>query len=97
MDPRLKTIALTLLGLAASGSAYFYGTGLHPHWWLTWLAPLPVLMLSPRLPFWYSAIMAFAAFVVQGLNMFTYYSWSRRYQWRSSSYLSQRFYLPQSC
>jgi apolipoprotein N-acyltransferase len=73
MDSKLKTIALTLLGLAVSGAAYFFGTGLHPHWWLTWLAPIPVLMLASRLPFWYAATMAFGAFVVQGLNTFSYY------------------------
>ena len=28
---------------------FFVGTGLHPVWWVTWLAPLPVLLLAPRL------------------------------------------------
>jgi apolipoprotein N-acyltransferase len=35
----------------ATGAALLYfGTGLHPIWWLTWLAFLPVLLLAPRVP-----------------------------------------------
>src|SRR5277367_828561 len=32
--------AFIILALAASAIAFFFGTGLHPLWWLTWLAPL---------------------------------------------------------
>jgi apolipoprotein N-acyltransferase len=73
MDAQVKTVALASLTVAVSGAAYFFGTGLNPHWWLTWIAPLPVLMFAPRIPRWHAASMAFGAFVVQGLNMFAYY------------------------
>jgi apolipoprotein N-acyltransferase len=36
------------VALIASAVLFFLGTGLHPVWWVTWLAPLPVLLLAPR-------------------------------------------------
>ena len=47
----------------ASGVLYFFGTGLHPHWALTWLAPVPVLVLALR-------VSARHAFLASGLAMF---------------------------
>jgi apolipoprotein N-acyltransferase len=47
----------------------FFGTGLHPTWWLTWLAPLPVLLVAPRLRAWLVFIIAALAWFVGGLNM----------------------------
>lgn len=38
----MRRILLTL----ASAVLMHFGTGLHPVWWLTWLAPLPVLFLA---------------------------------------------------
>ena len=38
--------------LITSALALYYGTGLHPTWWLTWLAPLPLLLIVPRLSLW---------------------------------------------
>ncbi|NUR92935.1 MAG: hypothetical protein HOY71_53440, partial [Nonomuraea sp.] len=40
----LERVLLTL----ASAVLTHFGTGLHPVWWLTWLAPLPVLFLARR-------------------------------------------------
>ncbi|MEU8251820.1 nitrilase-related carbon-nitrogen hydrolase [Nonomuraea sp. NPDC048916] len=40
----MERILLTL----ASAALMHFGTGLHPIWWLTWLAPLPVLFLARR-------------------------------------------------
>ncbi|GIH25854.1 apolipoprotein N-acyltransferase [Acrocarpospora phusangensis] len=40
----MERILLTL----ASAVLMHFGTGLHPLWWLTWLAPLPVLFLARR-------------------------------------------------
>ncbi|MCU1666462.1 MAG: hypothetical protein JWR58_6527, partial [Pseudonocardia sp.] len=36
------------VALMASAALFFVGTGLHPVWWVTWLAPLPVLLLARR-------------------------------------------------
>jgi hypothetical protein len=37
--------AAVAAGLASAG-AFAFGTGLEPHWPLTWLAPLPVLAVA---------------------------------------------------
>src|SRR4029077_18062465 len=39
-----------VIGAAITSAALFYfGTGLHPIWWMLWLAPVPVLAIAPRL------------------------------------------------
>jgi apolipoprotein N-acyltransferase len=41
---------VTVAAVLASALAFFFGEGLHPIWWLVWLAPLPLLLIAPRLP-----------------------------------------------
>ena len=43
-----KPFLITVAGLVSAAFAYL-GTGLHPIWWLLWLAPIPVLAIAPRL------------------------------------------------
>lgn len=64
--------AIAALALVSSAVAWFFGTGLHPIWWLTWLAPLPVLLAAPRLSRWTAWSLAFVAFVLGSLNMWNY-------------------------
>jgi apolipoprotein N-acyltransferase len=73
MDSKPKPILLAIAAFILSAVAWFFGTGLHPHWLLTWLAPLPVLLAAPRLPRWSAYAAAFAAFAIGGLNCWTYY------------------------
>ncbi len=40
---------LAALAVALSAIALWFGTGLHPVWWLTWLAPLLLLLAAPLL------------------------------------------------
>ncbi len=58
--------------LLTSSLLLFLGTGLHPAWWAVWLAPLPILLIAPRL----NALPAFGtaalAWVLGGLNMWHY-------------------------
>jgi apolipoprotein N-acyltransferase len=67
---------IALLGLAlaaiASAVALYFGSGLHPIWWLTWLAPLPVLAFAPRAPRWIAFAASLAAWAVGSLNMWHY-------------------------
>jgi apolipoprotein N-acyltransferase len=37
------------LAVLLSGAAFCLGTGLHPAWWLMWIAPVPVLLVAPEL------------------------------------------------
>ena len=43
-----KLFLICTAGLVSAALAYL-GTGLHPIWWALWLAPIPVLAISPRL------------------------------------------------
>jgi apolipoprotein N-acyltransferase len=55
-----------------SGSAFYFGAGLHPLWWLTWVAALPVLLLAPSLPWGWSLLVAFAANALGALSFWNY-------------------------
>ena len=64
-----------LLGIAAtlaSALCFWFGTGLDPAWWLTWLAPLPVLWLATRVRATAAALSAFAAALIAAGNQWHY-------------------------
>jgi apolipoprotein N-acyltransferase len=62
------TFALSI----ASALAFYFGTGLHPIWWLTWLAPLPVLWLAPRLPLRQAFVASLLASLAGWVNLWNY-------------------------
>jgi len=59
-----------------SAALFYFGTGLHPVWWLTWFAPIPILYLAGRdRAEISSAVLALAAFFASALgdlNMWNY-------------------------
>jgi apolipoprotein N-acyltransferase len=61
-----------VIATLASAALLWAGTGLHPVWWLTWLAPLPVLWLARRSSWWAAALAAFASWLLGGFNMWGY-------------------------
>lgn len=67
-----KGLALGLAAVALSALGWWFGSGLAPQWWLTWLAPLPVLLLAPRVRRRWAALAAFAAYALGGLNQWSY-------------------------
>src|SRR5579863_981308 len=67
-----KTFLLAAAAVVVTSAALFYGTGLHPKWWLTWLAPLPVLLISPRVARGRAFSMAAVAWFLGSLNMCFY-------------------------
>ena len=74
MASRLDGSALlTWLGATALAAVcWWFGTGVHTLWWFTWLAPLPVLWLAPRVRAPLAALAAFAAYAIGGLNQWDY-------------------------
>jgi apolipoprotein N-acyltransferase len=60
------------LAAAASAAAWYFGTGLHPVWFLLWIAPLPVLLAAPRLRAWPAFGAAFLAAALGGMNIWSY-------------------------
>lgn len=65
-------LALGVTAVALSALGWWFGSGLHPWWWMTWLAPLPVLLAAPRLRAGWCALVAFAAYALGGLNEWDY-------------------------
>lgn len=60
--------AATLLGAAG----FWFGTGLTPSWWCTWLAPLPLLLLATRVRTGVAALAAFVAVLIGSMNQWHY-------------------------
>lgn len=58
--------------LAASALLLYFGTGLHPVWWLTWIAIIPVLVVAPRLRAASSFEVSALAWFIGGLNFWHY-------------------------
>ncbi len=67
-----KWLATGLLAVTLSALGWWFGSGLQPIWWLTWLAPLPVLLLATRVRARCSAMAAFAAYAIGGVNQWNY-------------------------
>jgi apolipoprotein N-acyltransferase len=63
---------LIALSLSLSALLFFLGTGLSPLWPLTWLAPIPVLWIAPRLSAGEAFFVAVAAYALGGLNEWSY-------------------------
>ncbi len=66
---RLAAIA----AVAVSAACLFFGNGLHPIWWLMWIAPLPVLWLAPKVGPTAAFSAAAGAWLISGFNTWTYY------------------------
>ncbi|MBG0816104.1 nitrilase-related carbon-nitrogen hydrolase [Planomonospora sp. ID82291] len=69
----LPPFPAAVLAAAVSGALLFFGTGLAPVPWLTWSAPLPVLLLAPRVPAPAACAAAFTAWAAGGLNMWSFH------------------------
>lgn len=67
-----KWLATAMLAVALSALGWWFGSGLQPLWWLTWLAPLPVLLLAPGVRASRAALAAFAAYALGGINQWNY-------------------------
>ncbi|GAB4055914.1 nitrilase-related carbon-nitrogen hydrolase [Catellatospora paridis] len=65
---------MAVLAVLASATLVWFGTGLAPVPWLTWLAPLPMFLLAARVPGRAAVVAAFLAWAAGSLNMWTYYT-----------------------
>jgi apolipoprotein N-acyltransferase len=61
-----------VIAALVSAALGWFGTGLHPLWWLTWLAPLPVFWYARTASWRAAALVAFAAWFAGGFNMWGY-------------------------
>src|ERR1700691_1049409 len=72
MVSRPSSSFLIALCLTLSAVLFFLGTGLSPLWALTWLAPIPVLWIAPRVSGGEAFFIAVAAYALGGLNEWSY-------------------------
>ncbi len=68
-----NTAVAAVLVVVASATMFYFGTGLHPIWWLTWVAPIPVLWIAPRVSRRFAFLLAFFALTLGGLNLWSYF------------------------
>jgi apolipoprotein N-acyltransferase len=69
----LRRTIVILCSVLLTAGAYFVSSGLHRIWWPVWLAPLPVLLLAPRLRAWQAFAAALAARALAGALDFWHY------------------------
>ncbi len=67
-----KLVLLVAAGLA-SGALLYFGTGLHPIWWMLWLAPVPVLAVAPSLRNSAAFLLGFATWLIGEMNQWNYF------------------------
>jgi apolipoprotein N-acyltransferase len=70
---KLKQMKWAVAPAIFSGAMYFLGSGLHPIWYLTWFAPLPVLLVAPKTRSLRAFVIASVAYTIGGINMWHYY------------------------
>ena len=69
-----RRITFMLCAVVLTAAAYFVCSGLDRVWWLVWLAPLPVLVVAPRLNAWEALIVALLG---RGLGMLSFWHYLR--------------------
>src|SRR6478752_6817297 len=68
---RYNTLLVVVAGLASAAFLYF-GTGLHPTWWLLWVTPVPVLAIAPRLRGSAAFLFGSIAWILGEMNQLNY-------------------------
>lgn len=68
-----SSTVLAVCALLASSTLLFFGTGPHPICWLTWFAPLPVLLIAAHSPALPTFGIASLSWFIGGLNMWHYF------------------------
>src|SRR5438445_11589384 len=69
---RARNLLLVAAAGLASAAFSYLGTGLHPIWWLLWLAPVPVLAIAPRLRSSAAFLLASFAWLIGEMNQWNY-------------------------
>jgi apolipoprotein N-acyltransferase len=63
---------LVIAACLASAAFFYFGTGLRPIWWLVWLAPVPALVIAPRLHGGAAFLLGFIALLIGEMNQWNY-------------------------
>jgi apolipoprotein N-acyltransferase len=68
-----QPFAVVVTAALASALGFYFGTGLHPVWWLTWLAPLPLLLIVPKLPRLSAFCVSWLVSILGATNLWHYF------------------------
>jgi apolipoprotein N-acyltransferase len=68
----MRRLDLTIAAGLASASLSYLGTGLHPVWWMLWLAPVPVLAIAPELRGSVAFLLGSGAWLIGEMNQWNY-------------------------
>lgn len=69
---KFRNAGAAALAVASTAVLVWFGNGLEPWWPLLWFAPLPVMMFAARHSWRSAALVAFAAWLLGGLNFWHY-------------------------
>ena len=69
---RVSNVLLLIATGLASAALFYFGTGLHPIWWMLWLAPIPVLAIAPRLRGGAAFLLGSVAWLIGEMNQWNY-------------------------
>jgi apolipoprotein N-acyltransferase len=72
-DSQWSRILVGAAAAIAMAAFSYFGTGLHPVWWLLWLAPIPILAVAPRLGAGAAFLLAFVAWLLGEMNLWKFY------------------------
>jgi|SRR5439155_7637020 len=66
------SILLVVVAGLSSAAFFYFGTGLHPIWWMLWLAPVPVLAVAPRFRAGAAFLLGLIAWLIGETNQWKY-------------------------
>jgi apolipoprotein N-acyltransferase len=72
LETRFHNLFLIIAAGLATAVFSYLGTGLHPIWWLLWLAPVPVLAIAPRLGGSGAFLLGSVAWLIGEMNLWRY-------------------------
>ena len=73
LNKRVGRAVATAAAILLTGAGYHISSGLHRVWWPVWIAPIPILLLAPRLRWWQLFVAGLAARVsAAGLGFWFY-------------------------
>lgn len=73
---RAGRVVVGVIFALGSAALFYFGTGFAPMAVLTWLAPLPVLFMAPRVPSAAAAVMAFFGYFLGTINEWGFFTHS---------------------
>jgi apolipoprotein N-acyltransferase len=69
---RFRNLFIAIATGLVSAGLFYFGTGLHPIWWMLWFAPIPVLAIAPRLRGGAAFLLGSVAWFIGEMNQWNY-------------------------